>query len=873
MKKAILLALLMPYMAFGQIIENFESGTTGTWVQYPEGHWNADNTASLSGNYSLHHTFDNPDAGTSRIGLYVPDLKPSLGSTRWSFKIRHGYDPSSSNNWSVLLMSDSDPASLADGGNCNGFVIGVNQTGYDDTLRLWKVTHGTFAVVINSGINWQTDIGITDHVKISIDRSAEGEWNLSVYDINDEIIGNKSNTASELFNQEWFVVSYKYSSTRDRLLWIDDVSIDGIFLEDEEAPEVTGCEVIDSHTLRIVFSEEPDENLMIPPNFRLTSSAIHPAEIVRENYISYRILFNDIFINKELNELIISVLCDKSGNCEENISVEFTPVWAEKGDVIVSEIMADPVPSVSLPEKEYLELFNRTGFPFDLAGWNLTSANQVYPFPESTIEPFEYLIICKENDTALFKDHGKTTGLRTFPSLTDGGKAVFLCDANANVLHGVEYSSDWYGDELKDDGGWSLEMIDTGFPFYEEGNWSASKSRKGGTPGMQNSVARNNPDMDFYGIQNVFPEDSLLVKIQFSEPICKLPDNIGDIIIGGKSVAAVYPVDPLLREFDIIPAEELKRGEIYRLYVSEDIRDMAGNGMQIDTIDFGIPESPEACDIVFNELMFNPFPGDPDYIEFFNCSENVIDASRLVVVSVKGAAGDTSSAIRLSEEKRCILPGTYYAITTDKGMVISRYCSADPDAIFETGALPSMSDDEGHLVLFNRELDNIDEVLYDEEMHHPLLSGYEGISLEKVRPGSVSIEKSNWHSASEASGWGTPGTVNSVFTEQPVTTGKVTLSSTRITPDNDGYEDILVIDFNFEGTGNIVTVTVFDETGTYVNRLAENVLAGYQASMAWDGTADDRKPVSSGIYIILVSVFDDIGKSYQWKKVCTVIRK
>lgn len=184
-----------------------------------------------------------------------------------------------------------------------------------------------------------------------------------------------------------------------------------------------------------------------------------------------------------------------------------------------------------------------------------------------------------------------------------------------------------------------------------------------------------------------------------------------------------------------------------------------------------------------------------------------------------------------------------------------------------------MSDSEGHLELLNLELDKVDEVLYDEKMHYPLLSGYEGISLEKVRPGCASNEKSNWHSASEASGWGTPGTANSVFTEQPVMTDNIILSSTRITPDNDGNEDILVIDFIFTGNGNIVTVTIFDETGTYVNRLAENLFAGYQASLVWDGTADDGKLVSTGIYIILISVFDDNGKSKQWKKVCTVIRE
>ena len=117
------------------------------------------------------------------------------------------------------------------------------------------------------------------------------------------------------------------------------------------------------------------------------------------------------------------------------------------------------------------------------------------------------------------------TGLKQFPSLTDGGRIICLSDSSGNLIHGVEYSSDWYRDELKSKGGWSLEMIDTQFPFFYEGNWNASVSRKGGTPGSVNSVSHSNPDISFYGIQNVFPDDSINITIRFSEPVFNLSGN------------------------------------------------------------------------------------------------------------------------------------------------------------------------------------------------------------------------------------------------------------------------------------------------------------------------------------------------------------
>ena len=144
--------------------------------------------------------------------------------------------------------------------------------------------------------------------------------------------------------------------------------------------------------------------------------------------------------------------------------------------------------------------------------------------------------------------------------------------------------------------------------------------------------------------------------------------------------------------------------------------------MQKCDFNFGLTEPAEQGDILFNEVLFNPLPGDPDYLELYNCSEKIIDASRLQVVSVNDASGDKSEAVPVSDEERCILPGEYYAITTDTKKISERYFSTDPDHLFETGSLPSMPDDKGHLILYNRELDQIDELVYNDDMHYSLLS-------------------------------------------------------------------------------------------------------------------------------------------------------
>jgi hypothetical protein len=872
MKKVILLALLMPFTAFGQIVENFESGISGNWVQSPTDHWEVDSVTALSGNYSLHHSFDNTDAGIDRTGIPVRDLYLAEGNTIWSFLVRYGYDPSSSNNWSVFLISDCGPGSMSPGEGTSGFAVGVNLAGYDDTLRLWKVKSGEATTVIKCLINWQNDIGTDSTVKIFVERSQEGLWTLQVFNTNGDLLVNDSGKDPELFSFAWFGIYYRYTSTCDRLLWLDDIIIEGVFHEDNEAPFVVNCNVLGKNSIEIQLNEEPAADFNDPGNFSLAGGDNSPSRVFGEGTLTYILEFESELNNKSENTLLIDHLCDNSGNCSFNTQVPFESIWAEPGDVIISEIMADPVPEVSLPGKEYIELTNRTGFSFNMKDWNLVIGGQSVIIPDFNIGPSEIVIICSLQDTSLFSEFGRVLGLRQFPPLTDGGKIIYLADSYGNLIHGVEYSSDWYGDELKSGGGWSLEMIDTDYPFFYERNWKTSVSRKGGTPGIANSVASHNPDDRFYGIENVFPDDSVTLRVRFSEPVLSLCEELNEIKISGKDIIYIKPVDPLYREFILKVEDPLKSRNLYMLEFSAAITDFSGNPILKSDFSFGMPESAELHDLLFNELLFNPFPGDPDYIELFNTSEKCIDASRLILVSVNDGTGDTSLAYLLSVEKRCILPGTYYAVTTDKAKILERYFSAGQDYLFEAGSIPSMTDDKGHVVLFNKELDLIDEVTYNEKMHSSLLSGYEGVALEKTNPLNRSEDKVNWHSATETSGWGTPGAPNSIFIEVPVTSEEVIFSSTKISPDNDGIEDLLVIKLNLAGAGSVVSATVFDETGRYINRIAENLLAGPEATLIWDGTADDGTFVRTGIYIVFITLYDETGKTRQWKKVCTVIR-
>lgn len=544
---------------------------------------------------------------------------------------------------------------------------------------------------------------------------------------------------------------------------------------------------------------------------------------------------------------------------------------AKPGDVVITEIMADPVPSPGLPGEEYLEILNRSRNILDLTNWRLSSATQHSLFPPVKIEPGEYLILCAIADTALFSPYGKVAGLKPFPALTNKGRLVLLYDDRGNLINGVDYSSNWYGNPLKSKGGWSLEIIDHDFPFFGEGNWEASSDRKGGTPGKINSACRSNPDQSFWGITNVFPADNMKIIIEFSEPLIDFGKQNNGIVLGDCGITGWELSDPLYRRFTLTPELPLDRDIIYTLSLPAEISDFEGNYPLVSNFRFGIPGSSEIKDLVFNELLFNPLKDNPGYIEFVNISEKILDASEFTVASVKEGTGAISAPLSISPVARCILPGACYTITTDRLRVISAFPLSVPENILEVASLPSMPNARGHLLLMNMQLDRIDEVIYSEKMHYSLLSGKEGISLEKIRPELPSDESINWHSASEDSGWGTPGNRNSVFTRQNNQDETVVLSSQKISPDNDGYEDVLVIEINSDDPGAIVSVLIYDETGNYVRKLAENYLAGSRASIVWNGCGNNGRPVRPGIYILLIEMYNAGGRISKWKKVCAVV--
>ncbi len=195
---------------------------------------------------------------------------------------------------------------------------------------------------------------------------------------------------------------------------------------------------------------------------------------------------------------------------------------ANRYDVVIDEIFADPTPEVGLPAFEFVELKNISLTPLNLSGWELRDENSAAILPDFILQPDSFVIICGKSAAVIYSSFGATLGVSNFPSLDNDGEIIYLRSQEDITIHAVLYNTSWYQNELKKAGGWTLEMIDTKNPCSGFINWKASVDIAGGTPGKKNSADAENADEDPPKLLRAFATDSNTISLSFDEPLDSL---------------------------------------------------------------------------------------------------------------------------------------------------------------------------------------------------------------------------------------------------------------------------------------------------------------------------------------------------------------
>ncbi|MCG8575685.1 MAG: lamin tail domain-containing protein [Flavobacteriales bacterium] len=777
--------------------------------------------------------------------------------TTWDFYVEMDFNPSSSNYTRVYLMSNN--ADLK--GSLNGYYVMVGNTA--DEVSLYR-QDGTSVTEIIDGVD---DVVDSDPVncRVRVTRDAAGNWELFRDSTGGFAFVSEGTTTDATYSTTThFGVFCKYTSSRSELFWFDEL---GDPFVDASIPEVTDLTIISPSALDITFSEPLDpttaENVT---NYSVDGGIGNPslAELDGSDPSLVHLTFGSVFSNATDYVLSISDVEDLSGNPIVSPTdlpfFYFVSETPAPNDVVITEFMADPNPVVGLPEVEYVEIHNRSAKYFDLNGWQITDGSTTETLGEYVLMPGAYVLICEAGDGALFGISNFLEG-DGIPALTNGGDDIVIKAPGGETIDSIQYTSDWYNDPEKDDGGWSIEREHLDAPCNDISNWRASVNSLGGTPGLQNSVWTDVDDTDAPLVSSFTIVDAEQIFIEFNE---QMDTTVSANVTLNPSITSLSWNYTNLTTLEVNPLS-LEIGVLYDLTLSL-AADCWGNPIN-QVIKVGLPDSIEAEDIILNEVMFNPLTGGSDYVELYNHSDKILNLEELWIANWDD---DTISNWKsLTDEQRLILPGEYVLLTEDTLDIINDFMVYGLGSFLQVDDLPTYPNDSGTVYLISKDSIMIDYFHYDEDYHFDLLSDEDGKSLERISFDGGMNNPDNWHTASEAVEWGTPGYENSQFMNV-APSGTITVDPQLFSPDNDGYNDVVTISLELAGEDNVVDIDVFDNQGRLIRQLKDNFFVGTEALVSWDGINDEGTKASIGTYVILVSVLDANNNREKHKLVCVL---
>lgn len=644
---------------------------------------------------------------------------------------------------------------------------------------------------------------------------------------------------------------------------------------DNKAPFIKALCIESANTLRVKFNEPQDSTTLLNAAVYMVDNSIGAPDAIQLSgplFNQVLLTFAANFSNNTIYTLNVNgTIKDCAGNSLPSGSAQkFSFYQSQAFDVVINEIMADETPVVGLPATEYIELFNKTSSPISLLGYNLKTGSSITALGCASIQAGEYLTILQKTGTPDDAVFGSNYVAENFSSLTNTGAEITLSSNSGTVISSVYFSDQWYSNTDKAAGGWSLEQKDPLNPCAGSENWSASTDASGGTPGKLNSINQTNPDTKAPEIVRIAFINNTNIVIYFSESL-----NAGTIQnaasysvdngIGNPSL--IIPYLPDLKKIGLSLQAPLQPGIIYTLTLNGTISDCVGNLVNtVITGKFAIPQPIVKGDLILNEILFNPKTDGFDFAEFYNLSSKVLSLDDVKMANVDTVSQTATNLLPIDTLGYLIFPNEYYVVSAGAETVKKQYNTTNEKNFINVNSMPSMNVADGSfgLVLNNDTI--LDALMYVEDMHYPLIRDKKGVSLERISFNRSSSDLSNWHSAAEQVGFATPGYKNSQFMDDVEATDVISFSNEIFSPDNDGFNDVLVVNYLLSEPGFVGNASVYDARGRFIANVMKNELLGTSGVFSWDGISEDNEKASIGVFTLFFEYFDTKGNTIKIRK-------
>lgn len=258
-------------------------------------------------------------------------------------------------------------------------------------------------------------------------------------------------------------------------------------------PNIDYIDVISENIIEVVFNQKMDaQTLGTLENYTIIEFDAHPEKItlIPENTRRVRLhLSQDLKPQSVYNILIENILNCTGVSLPPDSRFSFgQPDTPEKGDIIINEILFDPIE----PAGDYVELYNNSGKVFNLADMKIGVTKSTFPNPPDTT----LMQICNENRqilpysivlltttvTEIAEQYECQTDnfieMHSFPQYPNSEATVILTHNSQNI-DAIGYSEKDHYPLLTETKGVSLERIDDG--------WHSAAAPLYGTPGSRNT--------------------------------------------------------------------------------------------------------------------------------------------------------------------------------------------------------------------------------------------------------------------------------------------------------------------------------------------------------------------------------------------------
>ena len=821
---------------FGQLTDDFSDGD---FIANPA--W-----SGVTADYIVNPTFElqlnNTVAGASYLS--TPHGLANLDNKEWKVWTRQSFSPSGSNFGRIYLTSSS--ADLTS--DPDGFYLQLGEAGANDAVRLFKAVGGVHTELLAGPL---AQIATSFTIGLRVVRDNAANWSLEIDPAggtNYSLAGTVNDATALLGSHFGFYDEYTASNASK--FYYDDVYV-GDEILDLTPPTLLSATAINATQVDLLFDEplaqtaaETVANYSFALGLIINSAVqdgVDPALV--------HINMSTPFTNGSTYTITANNIEDMATNVAGAQDMMFSYLVAEvplPGDVIINEFLCDETPTVGLPLAEYVEIFNTSSKVFDLDGWKIGDASSDGTIQQAWLYPGSYMVLASTSDVDSFT---VVAGVTSFPSLNNSGDALVLRSDVGLVLDSINYTTDWYADPSKEGGGYSIERRNPLHPCSDITNWAASVDNLGGTPGTQNSIYDITPDTNTPWITELIALAPNYVEVYYNKGMDST--SLADAVITtfpGLTVQNHYVLETHPKMTTIQFVENLNTSQLYEIEI-QNVADCWTNATTLEG-EFALPDIGVKGDLVINEIMFNPFTGGSDWIEIYNNSEKLINLNGWEVAKY---INDTIGTNEVVDDNYLLYPDEYVVLTEDSAHILQNYAATIPGRFIQMD-LPSFNNDSSTVYLILG-AEVMDKVSYDSDWHFKLLDDDDGKSLERMDPAGPSNEQSNWHTAAEAIGFATPGGMNSQY-YPAISNGDFSYTSETISPDNDGFEDVLQVNYELNEPGLLGTFSIYDDRGRFVATVMKQELLAASGMFTWQGIREDGAKATIGTY---VGIFEAYG--------------